>query len=87
MPGMRCDGCGHLRVYNKPVVVVRDGSAWVESERTPPRNEVRVLRFHESCYEAARVADPALPVILGSERGRPGDDALPATTADGDAGN
>jgi hypothetical protein len=68
MPGMNCDGCGHLRLYFKPVVVVRDELARVESERTPPRGEVGVLRFHEPCYPAARAADPALPPLPTDDR-------------------
>jgi hypothetical protein len=63
MSGMRCDGCGHTRRYLRPVVVVRDGLALVTVEKTPPRGEVGVRRFHERCYEAARDADPSLPPI------------------------
>jgi len=62
MSGMRCAGCGHIRQYFRPVVVVRDGLA---IEGTPPRDEVGVRRFHERCYEAARKADPSLPDIAG----------------------
>jgi hypothetical protein len=60
---MNCDGGGHPRQYFRPVVGVRDGAARVESERTPPRGEVGVLRFHVGCYPAAREADPALPAV------------------------
>jgi hypothetical protein len=52
-----------MRLYFQPVVVVRDGLAQVESERTPPRGEVGVLRFHPRCYEAAQQADPSLPAL------------------------
>ncbi len=64
---MRCAGCGHLRQYFRPVVVVRDGLAIVATEGTPARDEVGVQRFHERCYEAARKADPSLPDIARSD--------------------
>jgi hypothetical protein len=60
---MRCDGCGHVRQYFRPVVVVRDDLAVVKIEGTPPRDEIGVRRFHERCYEAARKADPSLPSV------------------------
>jgi hypothetical protein len=63
MSGMRCDGCGHIRQYFRPVVVVRDGLAVVTIEGTPPRDEIAVRRFHERCYDAARKADPSLPAV------------------------
>ncbi len=63
MSGLCCDGCGHLRQYLRPVVVVRDGHATLATEGTPPRGEVGVRRFHEHCYEAARTADPSLPTL------------------------
>jgi len=64
---MRCAGCGHIRQYFRSVVVVRDGLAMVTIEKTPPRDEVGVRRFHERCYEVARKEDPSLPPIARSD--------------------
>jgi hypothetical protein len=60
---MRCAGCGHIRQYLRPVVVVRADLAIVTTEKTPPREEAGVRRFHEPCYETARTADPSLPPL------------------------
>ena len=60
--GMRCDRCGELRPYFGPTAVLRYGRAWIETDRTPIRDEP-TRRFHPDCYEAARADDPDLPPI------------------------